>query len=261
MKRRTGWTEEAVRVELRNFLAGRDEWPSYADFVRAGRKSLRDAVTHMGGAEHWAKRMRVRYVHRNPGYAPRWTEERIKSELADFLQRRESFPTRLEFERAGRKHLRDAITRTGGAERWAREFALPLQGRRAGIRRGWTDDRIEAELKRFVGRRRRWPAKGEFETAGYGQLPQAAYHWHGAAYWAQQLGLDYTPPRSRARPRRWTTASIRTGLIEFCGDRDAWPTEREFAEAGLRPLYVAASRNGGVARWADELGLRRGRRI
>ena len=256
-----GWTEDRVRAELRDFLAGRDEWPTYAEFARTGQRSLRDAVTHTGGAERWARRMRVRYVKRKPGYAPRWTEDRIRSELREFVAGLEAFPTRIEFEQAARKHLRDAVARTGGPERWAREFDLPLPARHAGIRRGWTDERIETELKRFVGRRRRWPRRADFVSAGQERLLQAAYHWHGAEYWARRLGLEYVPRAAAAKPRRWTDETIRAGLIEFCGNRERWPSEREFTEAGLRPLYVAASRHGGVARWADELGLRRGRRV
>ncbi|HVW46765.1 MAG TPA: hypothetical protein VHA76_06920 [Solirubrobacterales bacterium] len=55
----------------------------------------------------------------------RWTEERIRADLGDFLDGRVIWPSRAEFEAAGRKTLRDAITRTGGAPRWAAEFGLP----------------------------------------------------------------------------------------------------------------------------------------
>jgi hypothetical protein len=249
-----------VRAELDEFLRGAPEWPSYADFVRAGRKSLRDAVTRFDGAERWAGELGLRYVTRKSGYAPRWTEVRIRAELAQFLKRRKHFPTRLEFEAAGRKHLRDAVTRTGGAERWAHEFGLPLPARRAGVQRGWTDEAIADELAAFLHGRSEWPSKREFEAAGKGRLLQAAYHWRGARYWARRLGLRYTAPRHQARARRWTEDRIRLELAAFCAGRITWPSEREFERAGLRSLYVAASRNGGVARWADELGLRRGRR-
>jgi DNA-binding Lrp family transcriptional regulator len=57
--------------------------------------------------------------------------------------------------------------------------------------------------------------------------------------------------------RRWTNERIRSSLQELCHGRDAWPSAREFKEAGRHDLYVAASRYGGVAFWAKELGFER----
>jgi DNA-binding Lrp family transcriptional regulator len=57
--------------------------------------------------------------------------------------------------------------------------------------------------------------------------------------------------------RRWTNERIRSSLQELCAGRDAWPSAREFKEAGRHDLYVAASRYGGVAFWAKELGFER----
>jgi hypothetical protein len=57
--------------------------------------------------------------------------------------------------------------------------------------------------------------------------------------------------------RRWTNERIRSALQEFCASREAWPSAREFKEAGRHDLYVAASRYGGVAFWAKDLGFAR----
>ena len=57
--------------------------------------------------------------------------------------------------------------------------------------------------------------------------------------------------------RRWTNERIRSALQEFCAEREAWPSAREFKEAERHDLYVAASRYGGVAFWAKELGFAR----
>jgi hypothetical protein len=57
--------------------------------------------------------------------------------------------------------------------------------------------------------------------------------------------------------RRWTNERIRSALQEFCASRESWPSAREFKEAGRHDLYVAASRYGGVAFWAKELGFAR----
>jgi DNA-binding Lrp family transcriptional regulator len=61
--------------------------------------------------------------------------------------------------------------------------------------------------------------------------------------------------------RRWTNERIRSALQEFCAEREAWPSAREFKEGGRHDLYVAASRYGGVAFWAKELGFARPGRL
>jgi hypothetical protein len=60
--------------------------------------------------------------------------------------------------------------------------------------------------------------------------------------------------------RHWTDERIRAELADFCAGRFAWPSAGEFKEAGRGDLYVAASRYGGIAYWADELGLPRAQR-
>jgi hypothetical protein len=57
--------------------------------------------------------------------------------------------------------------------------------------------------------------------------------------------------------RHWTSERIHAELAHFCAGRSAWPSAREFKAAGRGDLYVAASRYGGIAFWAAELGLAR----
>jgi hypothetical protein len=67
----------------------------------------------------------------------------------------------------------------------------------------------------------------------------------------------YVLAHEPASQRRWTPDRIRRELGAFCANRSAWPTATEFKTAGRGDLYVAASRYGGVAHWAKELGLER----
>jgi DNA-binding transcriptional ArsR family regulator len=63
--------------------------------------------------------------------------------------------------------------------------------------------------------------------------------------------------RDHPGQRRWTTERIRADLDRFCGGRKTWPSATEFKAAGRADLYVAASRYGGIAFWATELGFAR----
>jgi hypothetical protein len=257
--RADAWTAERIRHALSVFLAGRSEWPAYAEFVRAGRKGLRDAVTRTGGARRWAAELSVEYVERKPGYAARWTEERVRGELSRFLAGRDAWPSRREFEAAGRKPLRDAVGRLGGIERWAAEFGLPVTSLRAGSRRRWDDERIEEAVRPLVERLGRWPTRSEFRAAGLSSALTAMYHrsdYGGIEGWRRHFGVPAPgPPRPMPDPTVWTDERIERELRDFCAGRTTWPGARAFEEAGLGRLYRVASLRGGVARWRALVGL------
>ena len=256
----TPWPEARIRDELQDFLQGATEWPSYRDFQRAGRQTLRDEVTRSGGARLWANRLKLPYPERKPGYATRWTEERVRRDLAEFLRGWNRWPSRLEFEAAGLKPLRDAVRRLGGPELWAAEFGLPLENLKFGSRTAWTDERIEAELRKLLDGRGTWPSPRDFERSGSFGLAAAVVHGRGTAYWARFFGLQPPPRAGVSRRRMWTDERIRAELERFCQGRTLWPTEREFLDAGESALYDAACRYRGTRHWADELGLVRRRR-
>lgn len=189
-----------------------------------------------------------------------WTEERVRADLEDFLRGRTFWPSRLEFEAAGRKPLRDAIRRLGGPERWATEFKLPLQNLKSGSKRAWTEQRIETELRSVLKGRGTWPPRSELKQKSRFGLANAVAHNGGAGYWASRLGLKPPPRAGLSRPRIWTDERIRAELERFCRSGETWPTEREFIEAGRSALCSAACHYGGARYWAAELGLLRRRR-
>ena len=50
---RRRWTQERIRASLQEFCAGRDGWPSAAEFKRAGRFDLYVAASRYGGIRFW----------------------------------------------------------------------------------------------------------------------------------------------------------------------------------------------------------------
>lgn len=241
-------------------MKGRNEWPTYREFQRAGLKTLRDNITHTGGARHWAAQLGVPYVEHRPGYAPVWTQQRIREKLRNYLSGHRQWPSREQFERDGQKLLRDAVNRTGGPDRWASEFRLPRQNRLSGTRRGWPAAIVEARLKALIADRTVWPSPSEFRAAGLASMLTSIYAHEGRAYWAKRMGVKLELGSARRREGFWTEDRIREELRSFCAGQEVWPSEREFIAADRRRLYAAASRNGGIAHWAAELGLPRQRR-
>jgi DNA-binding transcriptional ArsR family regulator len=67
----------------------------------------------------------------------------------------------------------------------------------------------------------------------------------------------YRLAREGGAQRHWTNDRIRAELEAFCADRTTWPSAGEFKSAGRGDLYVAASRYGGIAHWAELLGFSR----
>lgn len=59
-----------------------------------------------------------------------------------------------------------------------------------GRRREWTDERIERELREFVGNRTKWPSIAEFNEAGRRPLYQAVTRFGGTQHWADRLGVS-----------------------------------------------------------------------
>jgi Fic family protein len=53
------WSPERIHEELGSFCAGRDRWPSIAEFKAAEKTGLYLAVTRYGGVDHWAKQVGV----------------------------------------------------------------------------------------------------------------------------------------------------------------------------------------------------------
>lgn len=118
------WNEQTIAAQLKLFLAGREVWPRYTEFIERGRQDLYQAVLKHGGTHLWADRMGVEWVERYGGDAPRWTEERVRQRLTSFLQGRTVWPRPEEFAAVGERSLLTAVRRLGGVGRWTGAFGL-----------------------------------------------------------------------------------------------------------------------------------------
>ena len=131
---------------------------------------------------------------------------------------------------------------------------LPRQRRRLN---SWTDERIEAELRRFTAGTHHWPTRRQFEEAGLRSLYNAIMKRRARRPLAKKLGLRV--PRRYARlPIHWTDEAIARALSELLEGRHSWPTSREFVAADLNRLYHAIGRSpGGHDGWAHRYRLPR----
>jgi hypothetical protein len=135
-----------------------------------------------------------------------WDEQRVRAALGIRLATKTSWPTTSEFQRDGLATLSEALSRHGGATRWAAEFGLPRNRFSAGPSRYWTDARIRAELTAFTVGSRLFPSRRELSNAGLGGMMKAIDDTRGAAWWAAELNLaTRTGPaitRHSPRPRK-----------------------------------------------------------
>lgn len=257
------WTDSRIADELAAFLGKRRDWPSFSEFVEGDRVRLYKAVLNHGGTQQWAQRMGVEWASRRGRSHPQqWTEERVRERLTEMLRGRTIWPTAAEFDGAGQRGLLVAARRLGGIERWATELDVSRPTRsdgstyRRGDQRSWTDARISEAIGPLIEELGRWPTKAEFRRAGLGAALSAVYDHGGRRVWQQRLGVTARPFDGPVPDRsRWNEETIEATLRDFCQNRSAWPTLREFEAAGLIALYRAAGKHGGVAYWRARLGF------
>jgi hypothetical protein len=121
------WTDERIRLELERFLAGRDRWPTAAEFEAAGEHGLRHAVCDYGGVVHWAAVMRLPLAA---------GQDRQPYDLADALSDAQLvigelglLPNRRVLRARGHHRLATFIDlHCGGLKRFCTEHGLPRRG-------------------------------------------------------------------------------------------------------------------------------------
>lgn len=266
------WSEAAIRAALEELLTGREVWPTWDQFVTAGAKELREAITQIHGARWWAREMGLPGGDRQQGGVRRWTDERIRATLSSFLDDRTTWPTNREFDEAGLRAFREALRHYGGPRRWSAEMGVawtPTARSPSGpppkryVRkppgskpdhRHWTDETITEELKRFLGGRSIWPRYVDFAQAERVGLYHAVKRYGGAQMWAERLGVSWVERHGRS-DEQWSAERVREALSMLLANRETWPSRAEFADVGGLQLWRAVRRSGGERRWANEFGV------
>lgn len=191
---REKWPDDRIRAELRAYLKGKAVWPVWREFRRDGQGVLRDAVKWSGGPERWARELRFE-LPANQREVNRWTYIRLKEEVARFTEDRTEWPTRQEFQDAGRGRLYGAVQRAGARERLACELGLYLPpGCKAHRRNHWTEPAARAALDQLLEGRAIWPTAREFRAAGLCGLHDQLSRAGTRDAWARRYGLTVRPP-------------------------------------------------------------------
>jgi DNA invertase Pin-like site-specific DNA recombinase len=182
----------------------------------------------------------------------RWTDAQIEAGLDEFLAgwTHSRWPADEDFIFAGRGPLLRQINHTGGPVRWTSGTSW------SHLRRAdWTEDRIRDALRVILAGRTQWPTLPEFRALGFIGLYTALAR-RGRRAWAAEYGLEYRNTGGAAK--RWTEERITETLARLCQGRDFYPSQSEFADAGLAGLYVAIGKQrGGHHRWAAKFDLPR----
>jgi len=161
-------------------------------------------LQRFGGPARWAAELGVPVIahRRGAGFADAEVQGVLRNLLRDHHPAR--FPTLAWLRRNGPPGLAAAVQRSGGTAHWAGMLRMPAPPPAV-----WTDERIEAELRRVCAGATRWPSKAEFEHAGALGVLGAIYRGHGTHWWAQRIGLQ----ADGLRPRRKHEASGRSAGV------------------------------------------------
>jgi DNA invertase Pin-like site-specific DNA recombinase len=247
------WSERRLRAALDPFLSGRAEWPDFPEFQQAGLGLAYRQVEIWGGPARWAVEYglrRWRPVRRPDG----WSEQRVRLELADYLEGVAGWPTAKQFHADGRWELQRAVSRFGGPERWAAEFDRELRWRQRD-RLPWTEYRVERALRELSAGSGVMPTRREMRASGRRGLADAVGPASERERWARRLGLAL-PPRTLQPPTRWNRRAIDAAVRGLFEGRRVYPTRAEFRTAGLDHVYEAIRRlPGGHAECARTHGM------
>jgi hypothetical protein len=118
--KRRYWTDQRIAETIGPLIGELGRWPTKGEYRRAGLLNALNAVYDHGGSARWRARFGVSPRAQTAPVPDRrkWTQRRIDAELARFCMGRSDWPTRREFDAAGRRSLYAAVARNGGIAYW-----------------------------------------------------------------------------------------------------------------------------------------------
>lgn len=119
-------SDAEIRERLRTVLRGSDLpcWPSRRSLTQLVGLELVAAIERSGGPRRWADQLGIPFRHRR---GQPWTPDTIATAVEPLLNGRSTWPSRLEFERAGLSGLWFAIHHGEGHAATAARYRLALQ--------------------------------------------------------------------------------------------------------------------------------------
>lgn len=117
------WGPRRIEAELLRWRGDLVEWPTYVEFLLAGRARLHLQILGYGGVRYWARRLGWSGAPRTT----RWDEEAILGGLRPIIAGREVWPSAAEFRELGLEGLRRAVIRHGGITSWAATCGLRVR--------------------------------------------------------------------------------------------------------------------------------------
>lgn len=241
--RHENWSMQRIERELRAYIErrGLNRMPSARELRSDGLGPLASAIDSYGGFVAWAERLGY---EANPGRRrDTWSEGRVERELRALLEEHgyegKRLPPRSWFAERGRGDLHRAINRYGGVKRFAP--ALGFECRTQSSR-----EELERRLREAHEGRNEMLTTKELEELG---LSGFVSRTGGIQRWAERLGME------AKHRRRYSPEEIEAELRKFIGDREYFPTQREFREAGKLGLHSSLRRHGGITHWRQKMGL------
>ncbi len=118
----------------------------------------------------------------------------------------------------------------------------------------WTDERIEAELRAYLGDRDRtdWPTRTAFEADGQRKLWVALRDYGGSLYWAERLGFK---PRSQQYTQGLTREEAIEEARRVIARHGRLPHTDTLRKLGYPKLSSYVIRHRGVKRFCATHGL------
>jgi hypothetical protein len=264
-RRRSSGSQLVIGNREADLATAEGDLTSYRDNLHLqrtlGERSFEAGITNR--QKHLERALRELVRARRAAHTPDLQAEQLEERWASLeaKQRREFLPEYLDaifIERGSRSaHKRAWVCRLGEGPPDQDRAASPrpfdpaaVRARRLRLPKRWSPQRLEVELRAFLGKRTEWPQYPAFARAGCARLHLQMMLWGGPYFWARRLGLRLAP-----RSVLWNELRMRGALKALLHGRKQWPAKRDFNQAGLASLYDALVHRGGLAYWARQFGF------